>query len=220
MRDGAFGMSTGLFYVPGDFTPIEEVIELAEGRRASFGGIHTSHMRDEASRRARQRERNHRDRRAGRCADAGHASQDCRQGELGKSVETLKLIDEARARGVDATIDQYPYTASSTNIAAALIPQWAQEGGREQMLAAAEGPCYAREDQGRDRAESSANERGGGDPKQCRAFAQCDFDPALAGKNLRRRHAKRAAWSRRSRTRRKRRCGSSSRATARASSTR
>ena len=47
MKAGAFGMSTGLFYVPGAFTPIEEVIELAKvaGR---YGGIHISHMRDEA----------------------------------------------------------------------------------------------------------------------------------------------------------------------------
>ena len=48
MRDGAFGLSTGLFYVPGNFTPTEEVIELAKvvGR---MGGIHISHMREEAS---------------------------------------------------------------------------------------------------------------------------------------------------------------------------
>jgi dihydroorotase/N-acyl-D-amino-acid deacylase len=48
MRDGAFGLSTGLYYVPGNFTPTEEVIEIAKvvGR---MGGIHISHMRDEAS---------------------------------------------------------------------------------------------------------------------------------------------------------------------------
>jgi dihydroorotase/N-acyl-D-amino-acid deacylase len=48
MRDGAFGLSTGLFYVPGTFTPTSEVIALAKvaGR---FGGIHTSHQRDDAA---------------------------------------------------------------------------------------------------------------------------------------------------------------------------
>ncbi|MBI2072380.1 MAG: amidohydrolase family protein, partial [Gemmatimonadetes bacterium] len=48
MRDGAFGLSSGLFYVPGTFTPTEEVIELAKvaGR---YGGIYISHMREEAS---------------------------------------------------------------------------------------------------------------------------------------------------------------------------
>ena len=48
MRDGAFGLSTGLFYVPGNFAPTEEVVEIAKvvGR---LGGIHISHMRDEAA---------------------------------------------------------------------------------------------------------------------------------------------------------------------------
>src|SRR5262249_32125512 len=48
MEDGALGLSTGLFYVPGNYTPTEEVIELAKvaGR---MGGVHTSHMRDEAA---------------------------------------------------------------------------------------------------------------------------------------------------------------------------
>src|SRR5206468_6690914 len=48
MHDGAFGLSTGLFYVPGSFTPTEEVIELARVA-GEMGGIHTSHMRDEAA---------------------------------------------------------------------------------------------------------------------------------------------------------------------------
>ena len=52
----------------------------------------------------------------------------------GKSVDTLRLVDEARARGVDVTINQYPYTASSTSIQGAFVPQWAQEGGRDQIL--------------------------------------------------------------------------------------
>jgi N-acyl-D-amino-acid deacylase len=48
MRDGAFGMSTGLFYVPGNFTPTEEIIEIAKVI-GGMGGIHISHMREEAS---------------------------------------------------------------------------------------------------------------------------------------------------------------------------
>ena len=128
MKDGAFGLSTGLFYVPGTFTPTDEVIELAKvaGR---FGGIHISHMRDETSARRRQRERDDRDRRARRPADPGHASQDHRPTELGQERRDAAAVDEARARGVDVTIDQYPYTASSTSIQAALLPAWAQEGG-------------------------------------------------------------------------------------------
>ena len=73
----------------------------------------------------------------------------------GKSVDTLRLVDEARARGVDVTIDQYPYTASSTSISAALLPAWALEGGRRQTAGAPERPGAAREDQGRDRRDDS-----------------------------------------------------------------
>ena len=114
MRDGAFGLSTGLFYVPGIFTPTEEVIELAKVAGA-MGGIHVSHMRNEA---------------AGVLDSVRETIAIGEQGGLptqvthhkiigvrnwGKSVDTLKLLAEARARGVDATIDQYPYTASTTS---------------------------------------------------------------------------------------------------------
>ena len=83
MKDGAFGLSTGLFYVPGTFTPTDEVVELAKvaGR---FGGIHISHMRDETSRRARQRQRDDRDRRAWWPADASHTPQDHWPSQLGE----------------------------------------------------------------------------------------------------------------------------------------
>ncbi len=70
----------------------------------------------------------------------------------GRSVETLRLVDEARARGIDATIDQYPYTASSTSVGAALMPAWAQEGGEDEDACAARRPGGAGEDPEGDRA--------------------------------------------------------------------
>jgi dihydroorotase/N-acyl-D-amino-acid deacylase len=76
----------------------------------------------------------------------------------------MRLIDEARARGVDATIDQYPYTASSTSIQAALLPAWAQEGGRTETLNRLKDPAT----RAKIKAETIRiikNERGGGDPK-------------------------------------------------------
>ena len=99
-----------------------------------------------------------------------------------RSVETLRLIDEARARGVDATIDQYPYTASATSMAAALLPTWAQEGGRDATLARLKDPAT----RAKIRAATVAiirDERGGGDPKNVVA-SSCQFDASLAGKNL------------------------------------
>ncbi len=111
MRHGAFGLSTGLLYIPGAFTRTEEVIELARVV-GELGGIHTSHMRDEA---------------AGVLDSVRETIAIGAQGHLpthithhkivglpnrGRSVESLALVAEARARGVDVTIDQYPYTAA------------------------------------------------------------------------------------------------------------
>jgi dihydroorotase/N-acyl-D-amino-acid deacylase len=100
----------------------------------------------------------------------------------GASGETLALVDRARARGVDVTMDQYPYTASSTSLTAALLPQWAQEGGRQDLLKRL-GDAEARSRIRATVVDRIRNERGGGDPKNIQ-IASADFDPALAGKNL------------------------------------
>jgi dihydroorotase/N-acyl-D-amino-acid deacylase len=181
MRDGAFGLSTGLFYVPGTFTPTEEVIELAKvaGR---FGGIHTSHQRDDASRVLESvRETIAIGEGGGLPTQVTHHKV-IGTANWGKSVETLKLIDEARARGVDVTSDQYPYTAGSTSIASALIPAWALEGGQSALRERLLDPAT----RAKIRAETAAmirDERGGGDPKNVQ-FANCGFDAALAGRTL------------------------------------
>ena len=186
MKDGAFGLSTGLFYVPGTFTPTDEVVELAQRRRTI-----RRHPRVPSARRrvegARQREGDDRDRRARRPADAGHATRrSSAQANWGKSVDALRLVDEARARGVDVTIDQYPYTASSTSIASALLPAWALEGRPGRHAQRLNDPAVAREDQSRERSRMIRDERGGGDPKNVQ-FANCGFDPTLDRQDARRR---------------------------------
>jgi N-acyl-D-amino-acid deacylase len=100
----------------------------------------------------------------------------------GRSADTLRLIDEARARGVDATIDQYPYTASSTSIAAALLPSWAQEGGRESTLKRLQDPALRAKIKG-ESASIIRDERGGGDPRNV-VVARCEWDPSLGGMDL------------------------------------
>ena len=181
MTAGAFGLSTGLFYVPGAFTPIEEVIELAKVA-ARHGGIHISHMRDEAFGVIDSV------RETIRIGEEGGLPTQVTHHKIvgpknyGKSAQTLELLDAARARGVDATSDQYPYTASSNAFVASMIPQWAQEGGREQMLARIKNPATRKEIAG-ETARLIREERGGGDPKNV-FLAHCDFDPAMAGKNL------------------------------------
>ncbi len=181
MKDGAFGLSSGLFYVPGTFTSTEEVIELARvaGR---FGGIHISHMRNEASGVADSvKETIAIGEQGGLPTQVTH-HKIIGPANWGRSIETLRLIDEARARGVDATIDQYPYTASSTSIQAALLPAWAQEGTRAEILARLKDPAV------RARIKEATvsiirNERGGGDPRNI-VIASCGWDASLAGKNL------------------------------------
>src|SRR3954465_5649096 len=99
MRDGAFGLSTGLFYVPGTFTPTDEVIELAKvaGR---LGGIHESHQRDDAAKLLDSVNETI------AIGEKGHLPTQISHakvvgvGNWGRSVDMLRLVDEARARGV------------------------------------------------------------------------------------------------------------------------
>jgi dihydroorotase/N-acyl-D-amino-acid deacylase len=181
MKDGAFGLSSGLFYVPGAFSSTEEVTELAKvaGR---FGGIYISHMRDETSRVVDSvKETIAIGERGGLPTQVTHHKVIGR-GNWGKSIETLQLIDEARRRGVDASIDQYPYTASSTSIQAALLPAWAQEGGRQRVLARLKDPG-TRADIKSETVRIIREERGGGDPRNI-VVAGCEWNASLAGKNL------------------------------------
>ena len=181
MKDGAFGLSTGLFYVPGTFTPTAEVIELAKVA-AKFGGMHKSHQRDDASKVLDSvRETIAIGEGGGLPTQVTH-NKVIGKGNWGKSVEVLRLIDAARARGVDVTSDQYPYTASSTSVQSALVPAWALEGGRQQIMERLKDPAV------RAKVKEGAlmmirDERGGGDPKNV-LFANCSFDPSLAGKTL------------------------------------
>jgi N-acyl-D-amino-acid deacylase len=180
MRDGAVGLSTGLFYVPGIFTPTEEVIELARVS-GEMGGIHVSHMRNEAT---------------GVLDSVRETITIGEQGGLptqithhkiigvqnwGQSAATLKLVAEARARGVDVTIDQYPYTASATGIDA-LLPPWALEGGQAETVKRLKDPAQ----RARIKATIVDNikyDRGGGDPKNI-SVSSCTWDASLAGKDL------------------------------------
>ena len=117
MKDGAFGLSTGLFYVPGTFTPTEEVDRAREASPARIGGIHNSHQRDDASKVLDSVDETIAiGEKGGLPTQISHARSSARRTGA-SSVDTLRLVDEARARGVDVTIDQYPYTASSTSIA-------------------------------------------------------------------------------------------------------
>lgn len=180
MAEGALGLSTGLFYVPGSFTSTAEVIELSKVA-AEHGGIYISHMRDEAQRLLDSvRETIRIGEEAGLPVQMTHHKAISRD-MWGQSVESLALVDAARARGVDITIDQYPYTASQTTIAA-LVPQWAQAGGTAEFVARLADPETRR----RIREEivyRIEHDRGGGDPKNV-VIGLCEWDRSLEGKSL------------------------------------
>jgi len=146
-----------------------------------MGGMHISHMRDEAEKLLGSV------RETIRIGQEGHLPTQITHHKVigaanwGKSTETIALVEAARARGVDVTIDQYPYTASSTGTNA-LLPQWSQAGGRAELLKRLRDPAT--------RAKIKEivvrmirDDRGGGDPKNV-VMAGCGFDPQLAGRSL------------------------------------
>jgi dihydroorotase/N-acyl-D-amino-acid deacylase len=181
MLDGAFGLSTGLFYVPGNYAETEEVIELAKVV-GELGGFHISHMRDEAAGILDSVRETIRIGEEGRLPTQLTHHKIIGKTYWGKSAETLRLVDEARARGVDVTIDQYPYTASSTGLGSALIPQWALAGGQQALRERLKAPQQRAQIQ-QEIVRRIENERGGGDPRNI-VMASCGHDATLAGKNL------------------------------------
>jgi N-acyl-D-amino-acid deacylase len=127
MHEGAFGLSTGLRYLPGTFSKTDEVVALANVA-ADSGGIYTSHLREEGLGLLEGvAEAIEIGRRAGITVVLTHHKV-VGKPMWGASVRTLAMVDGARNAGVDVRIDQYPYTATSTGISV-LIPPWALAGG-------------------------------------------------------------------------------------------
>jgi N-acyl-D-amino-acid deacylase len=119
LEAGAVGLSTGLIYEPGRNARTAELIELTR-EAAVTGGLYASHMRDEASHLLDSiRETIRVGEEAGVPVQVSHHKASGRE-NWGMVRESLKLIDEARARGVDVTADQYPYTSGSTILQAVI----------------------------------------------------------------------------------------------------
>jgi dihydroorotase/N-acyl-D-amino-acid deacylase len=181
MRDGAFGLSSGLTYVPGIFTPTGEIVELAKVA-GSLGGHYQSHIRGEGSRVVEAvREAIAIGEQGGLPAQVTHHKVIGRK-NWGKSVETLRLIDEARARGVDATIDQYPYDASGGDIESELFPAWALAGGREGLLQRLRDPELRTKI--KSEVARAILRRGAQDYLTKIVISHCRWDVSLGGKTL------------------------------------
>jgi len=177
MEEGAIGLSTGLRYVPGIYSETDEVVALARVA-ARYGGIYSSHIRDEGEgvydavrevvRIARE---------AGLPAQVTHHKL-MGQAQWGGSVRTLAIVDSARQAGLDVTIDQYPYDATSTGTAV-LFPAWSLAGGNDSLRVRLADPgLRPRIEQGI--RATILEERGGGDLARIR-IAAYGPDPSWNG---------------------------------------
>jgi N-acyl-D-amino-acid deacylase len=127
LEAGAVGMSTGLIYEPGRYAQTQELIELAREAHRT-GGLYATHMRDEEAHLLDSiREAIRIGEEAGVPVQISHHKAAGRE-NWGKVRESLKLIEEAQARGVDVTADQYPYTSGSTVLQAVI-----QNGGLDEV---------------------------------------------------------------------------------------
>ena len=143
MRDGAVGLSTGLIYIPGTFTPTNELINLAK-IAGQYNGVYATHMRDEGDSVTQAIEEALLIGREGNLpVQLSHFKLSGQQ-NWGRSKQTLNMVEAARANGQDVTIDQYPYTASSTSIST-LIPDHILADGQDSIRARLKRPEVRKE---------------------------------------------------------------------------
>lgn len=139
MRDGAVGFSTGLIYIPGTYSKTPEIVELAK-IAAKYNGVYTTHMRDEGdSVTDAINEALTIGREAKIPVEISHFKLSGQQ-NWGRSKETVPMIEAARKEGLEVTIDQYPYTASSTSIST-LIPDELLADGKDSVRARLQRPA-------------------------------------------------------------------------------
>ena len=136
MSSGAFGMSTGLFYSPGSYSNTEEIISLAK-IVSDNGGIYDTHLRDESNYNigliSAVKETIDIGLEANIPVHISHIK--C----LGRYVwhqsdSIIKLIEHHRDKGLNVTANQYPYDASATSLKGAVVPRWAESGGKDSLF--------------------------------------------------------------------------------------
>jgi N-acyl-D-aspartate/D-glutamate deacylase len=139
MKDGAWGLSTGLIYNPGTYAKTDEIIALARVA-ARHGGFYASHIRDEGTGvLAAIEEALTIGREAGLPVHISHLKASG-QRAWGKAADEVALIERARSAGQVVTADQYPYMASSTSLRATVIPARVREGTEKDFQARLDDP--------------------------------------------------------------------------------
>ena len=132
MREGAVGFSTGLIYTPGTYSKTPEVIGLARAA-AKFRGVYASHIRDEEDNMTEAvEEAINIGRQASMPVQISHFKVTYKP-NWGRSTAVVEQVETARRSGIDVTVDQYPYIASSTSLNTRL-PSWAFSGGNDSLM--------------------------------------------------------------------------------------
>src|SRR6201991_663543 len=178
MQDGAMGFSTGLIYTPGLYSKTDEVVALAKSA-AKYKGIYTSHMRNESD----------------KIFDAINEAIDIgRQANMpveishfkvglpnwNCSADMIAMVEKARQEGLDVTVDQYPYTASSTTLNV-LLPDWLQDGGHDSVLKRLNNPLIHQKVVAEMITDMQRRTRQHFDYA---VVAHCDGDPSINGQNI------------------------------------
>jgi N-acyl-D-amino-acid deacylase len=138
MKDGAVGLSTGLIYIPGTYSQTPEIVALAK-IASKYHGVYASHMRDEGDSVTQAIEE------ALTVGREAHLPVEISHFKLsgpqnwGRSKQTVQMVKDARNSGLDVTIDQYPYTASSTSLST-LLPDEILADGRDSINARLQRP--------------------------------------------------------------------------------
>jgi len=180
MRQGAFGLSSGLVYTPGQFAGTDELVELSRVA-ADHGGIYISHMRNENLEVLASVDE------LIRIAEAADIPAQITHVKLmgtamqGRAPELLGKVDAANARGLDISMDQYPYAAGRTSLMVQ-FPRWSVDGGSRALAERLQDP-EVRSKIRQELVYQLTHVRGRNDPANVQ-ISQCDFDPALDGLNL------------------------------------
>ncbi|HXR74090.1 D-aminoacylase [Actinocrinis sp.] len=139
LQQGAVGMSSGLTYTPGMYADTDELVELCRVV-AEYGGYYSPHHRSYGAGALEAYEEMIRvSERSGCPLHLAHATLNFSV-NTGRAPDLLQLIDDASARGVDITLDSYPYLPGATTLAA-LLPSWAASGGPDALVARLRDPA-------------------------------------------------------------------------------
>jgi N-acyl-D-aspartate/D-glutamate deacylase len=139
VRDGAWGLSTGLIYNPGTYAKTDELVALAKAA-ARHGGLYASHIRDEGTGVLAAIEEAIRIARlTGMRVHISHIKVSGWR-VWGKAADVIALVRRARREGLPVSADQYPYTASSTSLTATVIPARYREGTAKDLIARLDDP--------------------------------------------------------------------------------